>query len=298
MNIHTISTEETGNRLDKVMMSHISDTSRQTIQKWIKAGYITIDNQQKKPNHICVQGEIVSWELPVEEKQAILPENIPLDIVYEDEDLIVINKPKGMLVHPTTQVLNGTLVNAIMYHSPHLSDISGDDRPGIVHRLDKDTSGLLLVAKNNQVHDNLKTQFKNREIKRVYEAVVYGSLQHEQGVIKAPIGRNPKNRLQMTVVDDGKFAETHFRVIKHYQEYTHVECELKTGRTHQIRVHMKYINHPVVGDSLYVRKKSKLINGQALFAKKLGFIHPITQKPMTFEINKPAYFNALLQKLN
>jgi len=298
VNIHTINIDEAGNRLDKVMMSHISDTSRQTIQKWIKAGYITIDKQPKKPNHICLQGEIVSWVLPVEEKQAILPENIPLDIVYEDEDLIVINKPKGMLVHPTTQVLNGTLVNAIMYHSSHLSDISGEDRPGIVHRLDKDTSGLLLVAKNNEVHDHLKAQFKNRKIKRVYEAVVYGSMQHEQGVIKAPIGRNPKNRLQMAVVDDGKFAETHFRVIKHYQEYTHVECELKTGRTHQIRVHMKYINHPVVGDSLYVRKKSKLINGQALFAKRLGFIHPITQEPMTFEINRPADFNALLQKLN
>jgi len=298
VNIHTINIEEAGNRLDKVMMSHISETSRQTIQKWIKAGYITIDNQHKKPNHICLQGEIVSWVFPVEEKQAILPENIPLDIVYEDGDLIVINKPKGMLVHPTTQVLNGTLVNAIMYHSSHLSDISGEDRPGIVHRLDKDTSGLLLVAKSNQVHDNLKTQFKNRDIKRVYEAVVYGSMQHEQGVIKAPIGRNPKNRLQMAVVDDGKFAETHFRVIKHYQEYTHVECELKTGRTHQIRVHMKYINHPVVGDSLYVRKKSKLINGQALFAKKLGFIHPTTREPMTFEINKPAHFNALLQNLN
>src|SRR5699024_6953845 len=280
------------------MMSHISDTSRQTIQKWIKAGYITIDRQHKKPNHICLQGEIVSWVLPVEEKQAILPENIPLDIVYEDEDVIVINKSKGILVHATIQVFNGTLVNALLNHSSHLPALSRDDRPGIVHRLDKDTIGLLLVAKNNEVHDKLKAQFKNRKIKRVYEAVVYGSMQHEQGVIKAPIGRNPKNRLQMAVVDDGKFAETHFRVIKHYQEYTHVECELKTGRTHQIRVHMKYINHPVVGDSLYVRKKSKLINGQALFAKRLGFIHPITQEPMTFEINRPADFNALLQKLN
>lgn len=298
MRNHVIVQEEADIRLDKMMTSLIPGESRQNIQKWIKAGHIMVGGEERKPNHICLSGEVVSWSLPAEEKRDILPEAIPLDIVYEDDSLIVINKPKGMLVHPTKQVWNGTLVNALMYHSPHLSDLSGEDRPGIVHRLDKDTSGLLVIAKHNSVHEYLKKQFQEQQVKRVYEAVVHGVMQHNNAIIKAPIGRNPQNRLQMAVVDDGKYAETHFSVMKHFNQHTHVECELKTGRTHQIRVHMKYINHPVVGDPIYVRKKSTLINGQALFAKKLAFIHPVTTEKLSFDLHMPAEFSALLQKLN
>lgn len=298
MRNHIIVPEEADIRLDKMMTSLIPSESRQNIQKWIKAGHIMVGGEERKPNYICLTGEVVSWSLPAEEKREILPEAMPLDIVFEDDSLIVVNKPKGMLVHPTKQVWNGTLVNAIMHHSPHLSDLSGEDRPGIVHRLDKDTSGLLVIAKHNSVHEHLKNQFQEQQVERVYEAVVHGVMQHNNGIIKAPIGRNPQNRLQMAVVDDGKYAETHFSVMKHFNQHTHVECELKTGRTHQIRVHMKYINHPVVGDPIYVRKKSTLINGQALFAKKLAFIHPVTKEKLSFDLHMPAAFSALLEKLN
>src|SRR5699024_9827592 len=214
-----------------------------------------------------------------------------------DDYLLVANKPKGMLVHPTHQVKTSTLVNALKYHCDTLSDISGEDRPGIVHRLDQETSGLLVVAKDNQTHEALKVQFQEQTVLRVYEAVTYGVIQHHQGIIQAPIGRNPKNRLQMAVVTGGKESETHFRVLQRFQQYTHVECELKTGRTHQIRVHLKYMDHPVVGDELYTRKKTGLVKGQALFAKKLGFVHPYTKEHMQFEIEQPAYFKHLLEKL-
>src|SRR5699024_1995739 len=190
----------------------------------------------------------------------------------------VINKPKGLLVHPTPTVTSMTLVNGLMYHCSQLSDIGGNERPGIVHRLDKDTSGILVIAKDNKTHEHLKNQFQTKTVKRIYEAICFGVMSHTKGVIKAPIGRNPNNRLQMAVVPSGKKAETHFRVLTKYRQHTHVECELKTGRTHQIRVHLKYMNHPIVGDEVYCRKKTNLIKGQALFAKQLGFIHPHSLK--------------------
>ena len=293
---HTVQ-EEAGQRLDKLMTNLVPDISRQNIQKWIKRGVITVDGNVKKPNHLCTVGEIITWSIPQEQKKEIMAENIPLDIMYEDEFLLIINKPKGMLVHPTSQVQQGTLVNALLYHCAELSDISGEDRPGIVHRLDRDTSGLLIVAKTNTIHEQLKVQFQERNVKRIYEAIVYGVVQHEQGIIDAPIGRNPKNRLQMAVVDSGKQAETHFRVLHHFKQYTHLECELITGRTHQIRVHMKYMNHPIVGDDLYVRKNTNLIKGQALFAKELSFVHPATGQTMTFTVETPSDFQTLLNKL-
>lgn len=294
---HIITESETGIRLDKIMTEVIADQSRQKLQQWIKDGYITVNQQICKPNYNCAEADVIEWSIPEAPVIEIPPEDLPLDILYEDNSLLVINKPKGMLVHPTNKVHTDTLVNALKYHCAELSDLSGSERPGIVHRLDQDTSGLLLVAKNNQVHEKLKEQFQQHSVERVYETVVIGVVQHDKGVIKAPIGRNPKNRLQMAVVPNGKPAETHFKVLQRFREYTHLECELVTGRTHQIRVHLKYLNHPVVGDPLYVRKKSSLMNSQALFAKKLSFYHPELQKQMTFEIPAPEDFKQLLTRL-
>ena len=281
---HIITDTEQGNRLDKIMAKVIDGQSRQKIQQWIKEGHITVNQQASKPNYICVSNDRIEWSIPEKPVKEIPAQNISLDILYEDDSLLIINKPKGMLVHPTNKVHAGTLVNALKYHCNELSDVSGTERPGIVHRLDQETSGLLIAAKNNEVHEKLKEQFQLHTVERIYETIVFGVVQHDKGVIRAPIGRNPKNRLQMAVVPNGKPAETHFKVLQRFRQYTHLECELITGRTHQIRVHMKYLQHPVVGDPLYVRKKSLLISGQALFAKKLRFFHPVLQKDMTFEI--------------
>lgn len=294
---YEVTSEETGSRLDKLLKQLEQDHSRQSIQKWIKEEYVYVNGKTVKPNYICQSEDILSWSIPVEKEQSVDAENIPLDIKYEDDYLLVINKPKGMLVHPTYHVKTQTLVNALKHHCDTLSDVSGEERPGIVHRLDQHTSGLLVVAKDNETHEALKHQFKEKTVTRIYEAITYGVLHHHQGVIQAPIGRNPKNRLQMTVITGGKEAETQFRVLERFQQYTHVECELKTGRTHQIRVHLKYIDHPVVGDELYTRKKSSLVKGQALFAKRLGFIHPHTNEAVQFDIEQPNYFKHLLEKL-
>lgn len=296
-NQYKITEEDEGVRLDKLLTIVNESYSRHQVQTWIKNKDVTVNNQPQKANYRCKQNDLIEWHIQEVKQEKVEPEKIPLDILYEDDDVIVINKPKGMLVHPTQTVKSNTLVNALKFHTTHLSDLGGEERPGIVHRLDQDTSGALVIAKDNETHAHLKNQFKNKSVIRIYEAVVFGVMAHDKGVIKAPIGRNPKNRLEMAVVSGGKEAETHFRVIKRFQQYTHVQCELKTGRTHQIRVHMKYIQHPIVGDEVYCRKKSPLIKGQALFAKQLRFIHPKTNEWMTFTVEQPPQFKHLLKKL-
>lgn len=283
-------------RIDKLLVILNDGHARHQIQSWIKSGIVTVNDKQVKPNYKCRENDFITWY--VEEKMPLQVEGeaIPLTIVYEDDSLLVINKPVGMLVHPTETIQTGTLVNALKHYTTNLSTLSGAERPGIVHRLDQNTSGVMVVCKNDETHAHLKEQFKQKSVTRKYEAIVYGVISHEKGVIKAPIGRNPKNRLQMAVVDEGKEAETRFTVLNRTDKYTHVQCELVTGRTHQIRIHMKYINHPIVGDPIYSRKKTTDIKHQALFAKTLGFIHPKTEQYVQFSVEQPPAFATLLQK--
>lgn len=292
--MHIVTNEEAGNRLDKLLVTLNSDYSRQQIQSWIKAGKVTVNDKKAKANYVCKQEDTINWTVPEEEPMEIVPENIQLDIVYEDDYLLVINKPAGMVMHPAHTVRTGTLVNALINYTDKLSTVSGEERPGIVHRLDQDTSGLVVVAKDDVTHEHLKSQFKEQTVTRIYEAVVIGNMQHKRGIIRAPIGRDPHNRLKMTVTDSGKYAETHFKVIKHYPDYTHVECKLITGRTHQIRVHFKYIDHPIFGDPLYNTKKTDVIAYQALFAKTLCFTHPVTHERLEFTIDAPLAFQNVI----
>src|SRR5690625_122552 len=214
------------------------DRSRSQIQKWIEENFVTVNGKFVKANYKCQVQDQIRWSIPKEKQINLMPENIPLSIIYEDDDLLVVNKPKGMVVHSSENHQNGTLVHALLYHTEKLSQIGGLERPGIVHRLDKDTSGLLVVAKNDETHKHLAKQCKRHEVERTYEAIVYGVIDHNKGIIDAPIGRDPKHRLRMAVVDNGKQAITHFHIIKKYRKYTHISCSLETGRTHQIRVHM------------------------------------------------------------
>lgn len=294
-----ITEKEVGERLDKVLVEQDASFSRQQIQTWIKEAYVKVNGKDVKANYRCRLHDELVWEFPLEdeEKRKLHPENIPLTISYEDESILVIDKPKGMLVHPTQTVREGTLVNALLYHYDNLSTISGEDRPGIVHRLDQQTSGIMLIAKDDVSHQHLTEQFKARTVKRIYEALVYGVMQHDNGIIQAPIGRHPKNRLKRAVVENGKEAETHFQVLEYFQDYTHVQCELITGRTHQIRVHLKYMNHPIVGDIVYTRRKQTFNKGQALFARELSFDHPVRGERMTFTVERPTYFQKILDKL-
>lgn len=295
--LHIVTKDEQGVRIDKLLVELNKSYSRHQIQKWIKDGIVQVNNKNVKTNYKCKVKDQIEWEISQIEPLSIKPQQIALDIVYEDDDLIVINKPKGMLAHPTLKEKSNTLVNALKYYTKNLSNVAGKERLGIVHRLDQYTSGLIVIAKNNEAHIHLKKQFQKRSVIRIYEAIVYGKLNHEHGVIKAPIGRNPKNRLKMAVVPDGKEAQTYFKVLQYYTNYTHIECELVTGRTHQIRVHMNYLGHPIVGDPLYSRRKTNIINNQALFAKKLSFIHPKTKEQLSFSIQRPKDFKNLLQLL-
>lgn len=292
---HKVSSDEENTRIDKLLVTLNSDFSRQQIQTWIKENYVTVNNQMTKANYKCKQGDLIQWSIPEDKKVSIEPEPIPLNILYEDDDLIVINKPKGMLVHPTNVVQSGTLVNALKHHTKNLSTLSGEERPGIVHRLDQYTSGVLVVCKNDETHAYLKEQFKQHLVKRIYEAIVHGVIEHEKGIIQAPIGRDSKNRLKMAVISTGKEAETHFKTLERMVQYTHVECRLITGRTHQIRVHMQYMNHPIVGDELYSHIKTDYIHHQALFAKTIGFKHPRTKEFVQFSVERPDDFENLLQ---
>lgn len=294
---HVVKEEEKNSRVDRLLRQLIANTSRNQIQKMIEDGLITVNQQTIKSNYKCQIDDEIVLEIPVKQEVKIEPENISLDIMYEDNDLLVLNKRKGMVVHPTADHQHGTLVNALLYHTDQLSTRGGAVRPGIVHRIDKDTSGLLVVAKNNDSHLHLAEQLQARTMVRVYEAIVHGVIDHVNGLIDAPIGRDPNNRLQMEVVTGGKPAVTHFKVLDRYDEFTYVTCELETGRTHQIRVHMNYIGHPLVGDPKYTKRQTIHTDGQALFAKKLGFLHPSLDQWMEFEVDQPDYFTKLLKEI-
>ena len=282
----------TGERVD-AFVSENAEVSRSRAVKLIEEGNVTVNGNSITKNYKLKTGDIVEVTIPEAKPLEIKAENIPLDIVYEDEDLLVVNKPKGMVVHPAAGNWEGTLVNALIYHcGDSLSGINGIMRPGIVHRIDKDTSGLLMVAKNDMAHNFLAEQIKEHSFYREYETIVYGEIKTDKGRIDAPIGRHPINRKQMTVTDkNSKQAVTHFEVIERLGRFTHIKCRLETGRTHQIRVHMSYIGHSVAGDEVYgPRRVIKELKGQCLHAKKLGFIHPKTKEYMEFSSELPEYF--------
>ncbi|WP_290034109.1 RluA family pseudouridine synthase [Ligilactobacillus cholophilus] len=284
-------------RLDKVLAILLPEISRSQIKNLIENGNVTVNNKSEKPKYKVKSGDQIKLIKPKTKKIDLEPENIDLDIVYEDNDVIVVNKPQGMVVHPAPGHEKHTLVNALLYHSP-LSTINGTFRPGIVHRIDKDTSGLLMVAKNDVAHQSLAKQLKEKTNKREYIALVYGNIKEDKGTIDAPIGRNPQDRKKQAVVKNGRRAVTHFEVLKRYQNFTLVKCILETGRTHQIRVHMKYIGHPLVGDPLYGPKKVIGNTGQYLHAAVLGFKHPTTGKELLFSADLPQNFQKMLRKLD
>ncbi len=283
---------ETGERLD-AFVSLKADVSRSRAVKLIEENNITVNGNSVSKNYRLKQGDVVEVVIPDAKPLEVKAENIPLDVLYEDEHLLVVNKPKGMVVHPAAGNWEGTLVNALLHHcGSSLSGINGVLRPGIVHRIDKDTSGLLMVAKNDLAHNFLAKQIKEHSFYREYEAIVYGNVKADKGRIDAPIGRHPINRKQMTVTHkNSKEAVTHYEVIERLNGFTHIKCRLETGRTHQIRVHMSYIGHSVAGDEVYgPRKCIKALKGQCLHAKKLGFIHPETKEYMEFSSELPDYF--------
>lgn len=283
-------------RIDKELGHHLQQFSRSQLQHWINDGHVLVNDQQVKPKYKLAINDLVKI-IPEEPKKIDLtPEKIPLDIVYEDDDVVVVNKPQGMVVHPAPGHPDHTLVNALLYHCP-LSTINGEFRPGIVHRIDKDTSGLLMVAKNDMAHRSLAAQLKAKTNKRKYVALVHGVIKEERGTIDAPIGRSLKDRKKQAVVADGRHAVTHFHVVERFKDYTLVTCRLETGRTHQIRVHMKYIGHPLAGDPLYGPRKTLAGQGQYLHAQLLGFKHPRTGEEMIFTAPLPAYFSKMLNYL-
>lgn len=277
-----------GMRIDKFLPTQSSDWSRSQIQQWLQEGLITVNERVVKANYNLSLGDEIQMKIPLNSEFKIKAECLPLKIVYEDSDLLIVNKARGMTVHPAPGNYDGTLVNALLYYSDKLSGVNGVLRPGIVHRLDRDTSGLMMVAKTDFAHYELAKQLKNKTVERIYSALVHGVILHERGSIDAPIGRDPADRKRMTVTaQNSKEAVTHFVVVERFNEYTLVECALETGRTHQIRVHLKYIGHPVVGDYKYSTKKVSEIKGQALHAKKLGFIHPRTGEKLQFTSELP-----------
>ncbi|MCE5503947.1 RluA family pseudouridine synthase [Staphylococcus pseudintermedius] len=284
-------------RIDKILPEFNSEWSRSQLQEWIKEGLIEVNGKAVKSNYKLKLGdriEITEKEVVEADIQA---ENLNLDIYYEDDDVAIVYKPKGMVVHPSPGHYTGTLVNGLMYQIKNLSGINGEIRPGIVHRIDKDTSGILMVAKNDVAHRSLVEQLMAKTVKRKYIALVHGHIPHEFGTIDAPIGRNKNDRQSMAVVDDGKEAVTHFNVIETFKNYTLVECELETGRTHQIRVHMKYIGYPLVGDPKYGPKKTLEIGGQALHAGLIGFEHPKTGEYIERFAPLPAEFEAVIEQV-
>lgn len=295
----TFSVPEGGSRLDAYLAAEMPDKTRSAVQKLIEQGHVTINGQPVPKNRKLKAGEVVEIDLPEPEALDVAAQDIPLEIVYEDDDLLVVNKPKGMVVHPAAGNPDGTLVNALLWHcGDSLSGINGVLRPGIVHRIDKDTSGLLMVAKNDKAHQSLAAQIAEHSFTRIYEAVVYGNIREEEGTISAPIARHPIDRKKMAVAAGGREAVTHFRVLERFPGFTHVECRLETGRTHQIRVHMAHTGHPVAGDPVYGPKKCITeLHGQCLHARKLGFIHPTSGEYLEFDSGLPEYFEKFLRKL-
>ncbi len=285
-------------RLD-VFLSEKLDKTRSAVKKLVDDGVITVNGNKVKAGRVLKIGEEISVNIPDPVKLDLEAENIPLDIIYQDKDIAIINKPQGMTVHAGNGTHGSTLVNALLYHLDSLSGINGVIRPGIVHRIDKDTSGLLVVAKNDAAHLSLSEQIKNKTCHRIYLALLEGTVKQNDGVIDTFIGRSDKNRTMMAVKDSGRRAVTHFKVLKRYKEFTFAEFKLETGRTHQIRVHCKYIGHPIVGDPVYGYEKQKFkLNGQLLHAWKLELTHPSTGERMSFEAPLPDYFQAVLQKLD
>ena len=289
-----------GERLDKYLSAQMTDFTRNAVARLIADGNVAVNGSIVNKNYKCRENDEITVTVPDAVPLEAEAENIPLDIVYEDKDLLVVNKQKGMVVHPAAGNYTGTLVNALLYHcKDSLSGINGVIRPGIVHRIDKDTSGLLIVAKNDLAHIHLAQQIKDHSFSRAYQAVVYGNIKEDEGTVNLPIGRSPKDRKKMAVTDkNSKNAVTHFQVIKRYGNFTHIRCVLETGRTHQIRVHMAYLGHSLAGDSVYGPKKViKSLNGQCLHAGEIGFVHPTTGEYMEFKASLPEYFTDFLYKL-
>ncbi len=286
-------------RIDKYLNELLPDQSRSYLQKLLKDGHILVNNSIIKPNYKVKADDRIQIDIPEPIEANIEAENIPLDIIYEDNDVLIVNKPKEMVVHPAPGNYSGTLVNALMYHcKDSLSNINGVLRPGIVHRIDKNTTGCLIVCKNDQSHNLVADQLSEHSINRIYVGIVCGVLKDDEGIIDAPIGRNKRDRKLMSVNEDGKRAITHYKVLKRFRDYTLVQFKLETGRTHQIRVHMAHINHPLLGDDQYGRQKCKFnLTGQCLHAKTIGFIHPSTKEYVEFEVDEPEYFKHLLDIL-
>ena len=289
--------KEKGGRIDKALSQELTDYSRSQIQQWLKEDLVTVNGEVVKANYKTKAQDQVVISIPEPTTLELTPEDIPLEIVYEDEDVAVVNKPQGMVVHPSAGHPNGTLVNALLFHMKDLSSINDVIRPGIVHRIDKDTSGLLMIAKNDFAHESLAKQLKEKTSLRKYVALVHGVIPHEKGIIEAPIGRSKTDRKMQAVIEEGKPAVTHFQVLERFAEFTLVELQLETGRTHQIRVHMKYIGYPLAGDPVYGPKKTLKGHGQFLHAQVLGFEHPRTGEFLTFEAPIPEIFQKTLEKL-
>lgn len=294
-------TEETaGDRIDRFLSEQYEDLSRSFLQKLLKSGLVCADGKPVKASYKVSEGDLITFEVPEAVEPEILPEDIPLDILFEDRDVILINKPKGMVVHPAAGHYTGTLVNALMFHCREdLSGINGVLRPGIVHRIDMDTTGVIIACKNDLAHNSIAGQLKEHSITRRYQAIVHGVLKDDEGTVDAPVGRHPQDRKKMCVNDkNGKRAVTHYKVLKRYRNFTHIECRLETGRTHQIRVHMAYIGHPLLGDVVYGPAKCPYrLTGQTLHAGILGFMHPRTGEYMEFSAPLPDYFQKLLLTL-
>lgn len=292
--------EDMGCRIDVFIAENIDELSRSGVQRLIEEGHVRLNGAAVKANYKLREKDIIDVEIPEAKVVEILPENIPLDILYEDKDVIIVNKPQGMVVHPAPGHTSGTLVNALMYHcKDELSGINGEKRPGIVHRIDKDTSGVLMIAKNDAAHQSLAEQLAEHSITRKYNAIVFNGFQEEEGTVDQPIGRNPLDRKKMAVTQKhSRRAVTHYRVLERMGNFTFIEAQLETGRTHQIRVHMTFIGHPLLGDMVYGPKKQPFhLDGQALHARVLGFVHPSTGQYMEFEAPLPENYEKLLMRI-
>ena len=295
-----VTEELAGDRIDKFISEQCEELSRSYIQKLLKSGEVYVGSKAVKPSYKVTEGDMISFEVPEAVELEIVPEDIPLDIVFEDHDVILVNKPKGMVVHPAAGHYTGTLVNALMFHCrDDLSGINGVLRPGIVHRIDMDTTGILIVCKNDLAHTSIAEQLKEHSITRRYQAIVHGVLKEDEGTIDAPVGRHPQDRKKMCINhQNGKHAVTHYRVLNRFRNFTHIECRLETGRTHQIRVHMASLNHPLLGDAVYGPAKCPYkLQGQTLHAGVLGFVHPRTGEYMEYSAPLPEYFQKLLNIL-
>lgn len=299
MRTERITVEDHWNRLDRFLTQRFMNQSRTYLQRLIADGCVLVDGQTTRASAALQPGTVVSVDWPEAVTLDVRPEAIPLDIIYEDEWLVVVNKPQGMVVHPAAGHHEGTLVHALLHHcAGQLSDLNGVIRPGIIHRIDKDTSGLLIAVKDNQVHRHMAEQIRSHSVERLYQAVVHGFVDSEEGTIEAPVGRDPRHRQRMAVVGAGKAAVTHFRVLERFEKATLVEAKLQTGRTHQIRVHFRYIGHPLVGDPVYATgRKTWGLKGQALHAGQLSFRHPVLDRVMTFTAPRPDYFDDLLNHM-